>query len=39
MKICFSNLMPSKIYLSYHIREVLRKNDVMFAREYPNIKN
>ncbi|MDE2233075.1 MAG: hypothetical protein KGJ90_02985 [Patescibacteria group bacterium] len=26
-------------YLAWHIRDVLRKGDPMFAREYPNIQD
>ena len=29
---------PNHIYLSYHIRNILRADDPLFAREYPQIK-
>ena len=33
----FSERMPNHIYISYHIRSVLRANDRLFKREYPNV--
>ncbi len=33
----FRNDMPNHIFLSWHIRSALQKNDKMFAREYPNL--
>jgi hypothetical protein len=38
MKKHFPNDMPSHLFLSYHIRDILRANDPLFKREYPNIK-
>lgn len=35
----FPSNTPNHIYLSYHIREVLRANDPMFKKEYLNIKS
>lgn len=36
IKMNFPTNMPNHLYLSYHIRSVLRKSDTMFAKEYPN---
>lgn len=33
----FPNTIPNYVYLSYHIREVLRADDSLFRREYPNM--
>lgn len=32
----FPSNMPSHLFLSYHIRQILRKSDPLFAREYLN---
>lgn len=37
-KMMFSSKMPNHIFLSYHIRSVLRADDALFSREYPNIQ-
>ncbi len=28
---------PNHLYLSWHLRDVLRKGDPLFAKEYPHI--
>lgn len=33
----FPHDVPNHIYLSYHIRSVLRADDPLFTREYPHI--
>ncbi len=37
MKKHFPKDMPNHLYLSWHIRSVLRKSDSLFAKEYPNL--
>lgn len=37
MKKHFKNNEPNHLYLSYHIRSVLKKSDNLFKKEYPNI--
>lgn len=29
---------PNAVYLSYHLRSALQPNDVLFLREYPNVR-
>lgn len=36
MQKMFSMSMPNHLYLSYHIRSILRADDRLFKREYPN---
>jgi hypothetical protein len=36
-KMHFPNDTPNHIFLSYHIRSVLRADDPLFKREYPHI--
>ena len=37
MKMHFPNGMKNHLYLSWHIRSVLRADDSLFRKEYPNI--
>lgn len=34
----FPNNMPNHLQISFHIRNILRANDPLFSREYPEIK-
>ncbi len=36
LKMHFPSSMPNHLYLSYHIRSILRADDSLFKREYPN---